>query len=76
MNDAIAFSFDPHDYNADPVEIAYRNALGDGLERVLGQGADTLADLARGLNAIDVTDRGGKTWTEDSLQDELRRLAW
>jgi hypothetical protein len=76
LKNSLFFNFDPNDYNADPVEQAYRNALGDGLELVLGKGAASLTDLVNGLNAISVTSLQGKTWTEDMLESELRRLAW
>ena len=72
MTQAAPFSFDPNDYNADPVEQDYRDALGDGLEAVLGSGAASLADLAAGLNARGVpSPRGG--WTEDLLSSDCIR---
>lgn len=52
----------------------YENALGDGLERVLGAGAETLAQIAAGLNAANVSGPDGKAWTESSLAAELHRL--
>jgi hypothetical protein len=74
--EALKFNFDPHDYTSDPVEIAYRNALGDGLERVLGGGCETLPELVAGLNAISACGPNGQRWTEELLTAELRRLAW
>lgn len=76
MTEGLKFNFDPHDYNADPVERDYRNALGDGLEAVLGGGADSLAELVEGLNAKSVGAPNGQAWTEALLSAELRRLAW
>jgi hypothetical protein len=76
LKNALSFNFDPHDYNADPVEQTYRNALGDGLERVLGNGVSNLSELAAGLNSISVTSPLGQSWTEELLESELRRLAW
>ena len=69
------FGFDQRIYNVGPVEKAYQDALGDGLERVLGDGAETLEDVVRGLNALSVTAPGGAAWTEESLAAELNRLA-
>ena len=66
--------FDPREFNEDPVEKAYRDALGDGLERVLDSGADTLGAIVTGLNAASVTTKSGGLWTEDSLAAELNRL--
>jgi hypothetical protein len=69
------FGFDPREFNTDPIEAAYRDALGDGLERVLGGGVETLGDLVSGLNEIHVTAPDGSAWTEDTLAAELNRLA-
>jgi hypothetical protein len=66
--------FDPSEYNTDPVEKAYRDALADGLELVLDAGADTLADVVAALNARSVCGPGGKSWTEEMLASELNRL--
>jgi hypothetical protein len=68
------FGFDPREFNADPVEKVYRDALGDGLEHVLGAGAETIADIVRALNDIGVTTPNGEPWTEESLAIELNRL--
>ncbi len=59
----------------DPREQDYRDALGDGLEIVLGDGADTLAALVEGLNARNVHGPKGQRWTEDLLESELERIA-
>jgi hypothetical protein len=69
------FGFDPREFDADPVEKAYRDALGDGLEKVLDGGAESFEDIVNGLNAISVTTRAGLPWTEATLAEELNRLA-
>jgi hypothetical protein len=66
--------FDPREFNEDPVEKAYRDALADGLERVLDRGAETLGDIVTALNAASVTTKGGGPWTEETLASELSRL--
>lgn len=58
----------------DPREQTYRDALGDGLEVVLGGGADTLAAIADGLNARNVHGPKGERWTDDLLEAELERI--
>lgn len=55
-------------------EKIYRDALGDGLEIVLGAGAETLADIAEGLHAHNVHGPNGQRWTEELLGAELERL--
>lgn len=52
----------------------YENALGDGLEQVLENGAETLAQIAEGLNGANVFGPDGQAWTEASLAAELHRL--
>lgn len=52
----------------------YEDALGDGLEAILATGADSLADIAQGLNERNVIGPNGLSWTEDLLATELRRL--
>jgi hypothetical protein len=74
MTDNRDLGFDPREFNEDPVEKAYRNALADGLERVLGQGTDTLPAIVAALNAASVTTKSGGAWTEDTLAAELGRL--
>jgi len=59
----------------DPREQDYRDALGDGLEIALGDGADTLAALVEGLNAHNVHGPKGQRWTEELLESELERIA-
>lgn len=66
--------FDPREFDTDPVERAYRDALADGLERVLERGADTLDGIVSGLNALSVSTKSGGRWTEDLLTAELDRL--
>jgi len=69
-----ALGFDPREFNADPVETAYRDALADGLERVLERGTETLEEIVAALNALSVTTMSGATWTAESLAAELDRL--
>jgi hypothetical protein len=58
----------------DPREQAYRDALGDGLEVVLGGGADSLAAIVDGLNAQNVHGPKGERWTDELLEAELERI--
>jgi hypothetical protein len=74
MTDNRDLGFDPREFNEDPVERAYRDALGDGLERVLETGVDTLARLVAALNEASVTTKSGGAWTETTLAAELDRL--
>lgn len=69
-------NFNPQDFTTDPVEVAYRTALGDGLEKTFEAGAETLADMVKGLNDRSVAGPDGKIWSEALLESELRRLAW
>ena len=66
--------FDPAEHNHDPVEKAYRDALADGLETVLQNGAETLQDLVSGLNALSVFGPNSMSWTPELLERELARL--
>ena len=68
-------SFNPTVYESDPVELTYRDRLGDGLERLLGDGADTIEALVSGLNELGVTARTGESWTAATFQAELHRLS-
>jgi hypothetical protein len=72
--DNAALGFDPNEYDTNPVEVAYRNALADGLERVLDQGAESLADVVKGLNELSACGPDGSAWTEEKLAAELCRL--
>ena len=74
MTDNHDLGFDPREFNEDPVEKAYRNALADGLERVLDKGTDTLVAIVAALNTASVTTKSGGAWTEDTLAAELERL--
>lgn len=67
-------SYDADSETLDPREQAYRDALGDGLEIVLGGGADTLAAIADGLNARNVHGPRGQRWTDELLAAELERI--
>ena len=59
----------------DPREQDYRDVLGDGLEIILGDGADTLAALVEGLNERNIHGPNGQRWTEKLLESELERIA-
>jgi hypothetical protein len=67
--------FDPSEYDTNPVAVAYRNTLADGLERVLDKGAETLTDVVRGLNELSAFAPDGSAWSEETLAPELSRLA-
>lgn len=57
---------------AAPSEAEY--ALADALEQVLGDGAETLAQITGGLNAHNLLAPDGAPWTEETLAAELQRL--
>lgn len=69
------FSYDTEDHGLSDAERAYRNRLGDALEVVLGKGADDLAAIAAGLDAIGHRGPNGERWTEALLEAELNRLS-
>lgn len=80
MNDAPIIENQGKIYDAgwealDAREQAYRDALGDGLEIVFGEGAETLKAIADGLNAHNVHGPKGQRWTEDLIESELQRVA-
>jgi len=56
-------------------ELAYENILGNGLEHVLSNGADTLVSIAIGLNEINITGPKGERWDKELLASELKRLS-
>jgi hypothetical protein len=66
--------FDPAEYDTNPVEVAYRTALADSLERVLDKGAESLTDIVKGLNELSTFGADGSAWTEQKLASELSRL--
>jgi hypothetical protein len=66
--------FDPSEYDTNPVAVAYRSTLADGLERVLDRRAETLGDVVRGLNELSAFAPDGSAWTEETLAVELSRL--
>ena len=53
---------------------SYEDRLGDGLEIVLSNGAETLETIAHGLNEINVSGPRGERWDADLLASEFRRL--
>ncbi len=52
----------------------YENALGDALEQVFAAGAQTLAEVVAGLNALVVLAPDGLAWTEASFEATMARL--
>ena len=68
------FSYNAEEFGLDPVEKAYRDALGDGLEAALAE-AQELADIVNGLNDRHVAGPAGERWTEELLVAEFNRLA-
>lgn len=80
MNDASKIENQGMSYDADweildAREQAYRDGLGDGLEIVLGAGADTLTAIADGLNDHNIHGPKGQSWTVELLEFELERVA-
>jgi hypothetical protein len=67
-------TYDAVEHDLDPLEKAYRDRLGDGLEAVLGAGAEQLAEIVEGLNEHGVPGPKGLRWSEELLAAELRRL--
>ena len=53
---------------------AYENALGDALERVFADGAETLDEVVAALNALNQHDADGRPWTTASFEATLARL--
>ena len=53
------------EYNADAVGLA---------AGVFGKGAESLAEVVAGLNAVGFRSSEGTTWTEASFQEEMKRL--
>jgi hypothetical protein len=66
--------FTPDEFDSNPVDKAYRDALADALETVLDNGADTLEAIVSALNELSVTAPGGMAWTPALLESELTRL--
>ena len=62
------------DQNLSEPPTKYENRLGDGLEIVLSDGANSLKSIAGGLNEINVSGPKGERWDEDLLTSELSRL--
>ena len=53
----------------------YENALADALERVFGEGAETPAEVVKGLNALGFRRPDGGAWDEPGFEAEMRRQA-
>jgi hypothetical protein len=52
----------------------YENLLGDALERAFGAGVTDLAGVVKGLVDYGVPAPDGKSWSEELLRTELKRL--
>lgn len=74
MTQANERTYDAVEYNIDPREKAYRDTLADGLEAVLGDGAEALSEIVKGLNERNIPGPQGYRWTEALLEKELGRL--
>ena len=61
-------------WNLSEPRKSYEDRLGDGLEFVLSNGADSLKSIAGGLNEINVSGPRGERWDKDLLASELSRL--
>lgn len=53
----------------------YENLLGDAIERCFAAGVHDLAGIAARLNEDCVPAPGGKSWTPELFQHEVKRLA-
>lgn len=53
---------------------AFEDRLADGLMTVFGQGAEDLADVVAGLNALPCPDPDGRPWTDERLTACLSQL--
>lgn len=54
---------------------SYENAMSDELETIYGRGIHDLDGVVGALNETGVRPPGGSQWTQQSLRDELARLA-
>lgn len=52
----------------------YENALGDALEKVFVDGAETLDQVVGGLNVLGFRMPDGRPWTAASFESEMARL--
>ena len=52
----------------------YENALGDALERVFADGAQSVEEVVAGLNAQTFRTADGTAWTVASFEAEMARL--
>jgi hypothetical protein len=53
---------------------AYENALGDALEQVFEDGALSVEEVVRGLNAAGLCRPDGGAWTVEQFEHEMARL--
>ena len=60
--------------NRSTLPTEYENRLGDALEKVFGNGAESLAEVVAGLNALGMRAAHGQRWSEASFQEEMKRL--
>jgi hypothetical protein len=52
----------------------YENALGDALEKVFADGAETSEQVVAGLNAMAFRTTAGDAWTTAAFEAEMARL--
>lgn len=52
----------------------YENNLGDALERVFIDGAETVDAVVEGLNRIGMRQRDGQAWSAAAFETEMARL--
>ena len=52
----------------------YENALGDALERVFADGAESTDEVVAGLNALAFRTADGLAWTVAAFEAEMARL--
>ena len=52
----------------------YESMLADALEHILGQGIHDLAGIVGQLIQMRVMDQGGRPFTAESIQQEMKRL--
>lgn len=53
---------------------SYENTLGDALERVFDDGAESLEEVVQGLNAQGIRLPDGRGWTPELFETEMARL--
>lgn len=53
---------------------SYEDSLGDALEKVFEEGAETLEQVVQGLNALGIRLPDGRPWTPALFETEMARL--